>query len=66
LNEAKLLEIVLKRVLLPAPVEIIEERTVGPSLGQDSINQGFNSTFIGFLLVAIFMIIYYKKAGTDC
>jgi SecD/SecF fusion protein len=64
LNEAKVLEIVLKAGALPAPVEIIEERTVGPSLGQDSINQGFNSTFIGFLLVAIFMIVYYKKAGT--
>lgn len=64
LNEAKLLEIVLKAGALPAPVEIIEERTVGPSLGQDSINQGFNSTLIGFLLVAVFMIFYYKKAGT--
>ncbi|MGD8778883.1 MAG: protein translocase subunit SecD [Ignavibacteria bacterium] len=64
LNEAKLLEIVLKAGALPAPVDIIEERTVGPSLGQDSINQGFNSTMIGFLLVAVFMIIYYKKSGT--
>ncbi|MBU2491224.1 MAG: protein translocase subunit SecD [Bacteroidetes bacterium] len=64
LNEAKLLEIVLKAGALPAPVEIIEERTVGPSLGQDSISQGFNSTMLGFLLVAIFMIVYYKKAGT--
>ncbi len=64
LNEAKLLEIVLKAGALPAPVDVIEERTVGPSLGQDSINQGFNSTMIGFLLVAIFMIIYYKKSGT--
>jgi preprotein translocase subunit SecD len=64
LNEAKLLEIVLKAGALPAPVEIIEERTVGPSLGQDSINQGFSSTLIGFLLVAVFMIFYYKKAGT--
>jgi len=63
LNEAKLMEIVLKAGALPAPVDIIEERTVGPSLGQDSISQGFNSTFIGFLLVAIFMIFYYKKAG---
>ena len=63
MNEAKLLEIVLKAGALPAPVEIIEERTVGPSLGQDSINQGFNSTLIGFLLVAVFMIFYYKKSG---
>jgi len=64
LEEAKLIEIVLKAGALPAPVDIIEERTVGPSLGQDSISQGFNSTFIGFILVAIFMLIYYKKAGS--
>lgn len=63
MNEAKLLQIVLKAGALPAPVDIIEERTVGPSLGQDSINQGFNSTMIGFLLVALFMIFYYKKTG---
>lgn len=64
MDEAKLLEIVLKAGALSAPVEIIEERTVGPSLGQDSIRQGLNSTMIGFILVAIFMIFYYKKAGT--
>ncbi len=64
LEEAKLIEIVLKAGALPAPVDIIEERTVGPSLGQDSINQGFNSTIIGFILVAIFMLIYYKLAGS--
>jgi len=63
MNEAKLLQIVLKAGALPAPVDIIEERTVGPSLGQDSINKGFNSTMIGFFLVAIFMIFYYKKSG---
>ncbi len=64
LEEAKLIEIVLKAGALPAPVDIIEERTVGPSLGQDSISQGFSSTIIGFILVAIFMLIYYKKAGS--
>lgn len=64
LDEAKLLEIVLKAGALPAPVEIIEQRSVGPSLGQDSIRQGFNSMWIGYLLVAIFMAFYYKKAGT--
>lgn len=64
LEEAKLMEIVLKAGALPAPVDIIEERTVGPSLGQDSINQGFNSTLIGFLLVAIFMLVYYRLAGS--
>ncbi len=63
MTEAKLLQIVLKAGALPAPVDIMEERTVGPSLGQDSINQGFNSTMIGFFLVAVFMIFYYKKTG---
>ncbi|NOX17950.1 MAG: protein translocase subunit SecD [Chlorobi bacterium] len=64
MDEAKLLEIVLKAGALPAPVEIIEERTVGPSLGQDSIRQGLFSTVVGFLLVALFMMVYYNKAGT--
>jgi SecD/SecF fusion protein len=64
MEEAKLLSIVLKAGALPAPVNIIEERTVGPSLGQDSINSGFNSALIGYLLVGIFMIIYYQRAGT--
>lgn len=63
MNEAKLLQIVLKAGALPAPVEIMEERIVGPSLGQDSINKGFNSALLGFFLVAIFMIYYYKKSG---
>ncbi len=63
LEEAKLLEIVLKAGALPAPVDIIEERTVGPSLGQDSVNSGFNSVVIGYIIVGVFMIIYYRKAG---
>jgi len=63
-EEAKLLEIVLKAGALPAPVDIIEERIVGPSLGQDSVSAGFNSAIIGFVLVALFMIFYYRKAGT--
>ena len=64
LEEAKLIEIVLKAGALPAPVNILEERTVGPSLGQDSISQGFSSTLIGFILVAIFMLVYYRLAGS--
>jgi SecD/SecF fusion protein len=64
LEEAKLLEIILKAGALPAPVDIIEERSVGPSLGQDSINKGFNSALFGFLAVGIFMIIYYQKSGS--
>lgn len=63
LEEAKLLEIVLKAGALPAPVDIIEERTVGPSLGQDSIRSGFSSALIGYLIVGIFMMFYYQKAG---
>jgi SecD/SecF fusion protein len=64
LNEANLLEIVLKAGALPAPVDIIEERTVGPSLGEDSINKGLLSVILGYVLVGIFMIIYYRKAGS--
>ena len=64
LNEAKLLEIVLKAGALPAPVDIIEERTVGPSLGEDSINQGLTSVLLGYALVGIFMIFYYRRVGT--
>lgn len=64
MEEAKLLEIILKAGALPAPVDIIEERSVGPSLGEDSIASGLNSAIIGYLLVAVFMIIYYVRAGT--
>jgi SecD/SecF fusion protein len=64
LDEAKLLEIVLKAGALPAPVDIIEERTIGPSLGQDSISKGFNSALIGYIMVGLFMIVYYQRAGT--
>ena len=63
-EEAKLLEIVLKAGALPAPVDIIEERTVGPSLGEDSINQGLTSVLLGYALVGVFMIFYYRKAGS--
>lgn len=64
MEEAKLLEIVLKAGALPAPVDIIEERTVGPSLGQDSVRKGFNSAIIGLISIAFFMILYYQKSGT--
>jgi SecD/SecF fusion protein len=63
MEEARLLEIVLKAGALPAPVEIIEERTVGPSLGEDSISKGVNSFAIGLILVLIFMLIYYQFGG---
>ena len=64
IQEAKLLEIVLKAGALPAPLAIIEERTVGPSLGEDSIQKGLYSSIIALILVAIFMIIYYRFAGS--
>lgn len=64
MEEAKLLEIVLKAGALPAPVDIIEERTVGPSLGQDSVAKGLNSSIIGFIAIAFFMILYYQKSGS--
>jgi preprotein translocase subunit SecD len=62
-KEAKDLAIVLRAGALPAPVEVIEERTVGPSLGQDSINKGTYSAIIGLVLVALFMVVYYKLSG---
>lgn len=63
IQEAKLLEIVLKAGALPAPLQIIEERTVGPSLGEDSIQKGLYSSIIALILVALFMIVYYRFAG---
>jgi preprotein translocase subunit SecD len=63
LEEAKDLEIILKAGALPAPVRIIEERTVGPSLGSDYIRAGMLSIIWGFTAVALFMIVYYHKAG---
>ncbi|HLF15479.1 MAG TPA: protein translocase subunit SecD [Bacteroidota bacterium] len=64
IEEAKLLEIVLKAGALPAPVEIIQQTSVGPSLGQDSIRQGVNASVIALLITMAFMIFYYKSGGT--
>lgn len=63
MEEAKDLAVVLKAGALPAPVKLMEERTVGPSLGRDSIRKGTLSALLGFLAVTIFMIIYYKFSG---
>jgi len=63
MEEARDLAIVLRAGSLPAPIKILEERTVGPSLGQDSINKGIKATIIGGLLVIIAMILYYRMAG---
>ncbi len=62
-DEAHDLAIVLRAGALPAPVEIIEERTVGPSLGADSIKKGLVSMCIGGVFVILFMVIYYKGSG---
>ncbi|MCS7014254.1 MAG: protein translocase subunit SecD [Chloroherpetonaceae bacterium] len=62
-EEARDLEIVLKAGALPAPVRIVEERTVGASLGEDSIRAGLYSVIAGFFVVALFMILYYRAAG---
>lgn len=63
INEAKDLVVVLRAGALPAKLESIEERTVGPSLGQDSIDKGQWSAIGGLLIVIVFMVIYYRMAG---
>ena len=63
MNEAKDIAIILRAGALPAPVEIIEERTVGPSLGADSIAKGQKSILIGLVIVFAFMLIYYRLSG---
>jgi preprotein translocase subunit SecD len=63
MNEASQLALLLRAGALAAPMEIVEERTVGPSLGADNVEQGFKSVVIGFLLVLVFMAIYYRVFG---
>jgi preprotein translocase subunit SecD len=62
-QEANNLALLLRSGALAAPVYIIEERTIGPSLGQDNIDKGFNSVIIGFIAVLIFMAIWYYTMG---
>jgi len=62
-KEAADLAIILRAGSLPAPVKIIQNVTVGPSLGQDSIHKGLMAGLVGVVLVIIFMVIYYKLAG---
>ena len=62
-DEANNVALLLRAGALAAPMEIIEERTVGPSLGKDNIQRGFQSTMIGFTAIAIFMIFYYRLFG---
>ena len=64
MDEAKDIAIVLRAGALPAPVNIIEERIVGPSLGADSVKRGTNSVLLGLGLIIVFMFIYYKLSGS--
>jgi len=62
-EEARDVALLLRAGALAAPMEIVEERTVGPSLGAENISKGFNSMWIGFALIALFMIVYYQGFG---
>jgi preprotein translocase subunit SecD len=62
-QEAHQLALLLRAGALAAPIEIVEERTIGPSLGQDNIDQGFTSVMVGLGLVLVFMAVYYKVFG---
>ena len=63
MDDAKDLAIVLRAGALPAPVKILEERTVGPSLGKDSIDQGLKSMLIGGIIILILVAFYYRFSG---
>jgi preprotein translocase subunit SecD len=62
-QEAQNLALLLRAGALIAPIQIVEERTVGPSLGQQNIDSGTQAIFWGFVLVLAFMVVYYKKFG---
>ncbi len=64
IEEANLLAIVLRAGALPAPVDIVEQRNVGPSLGEDSIKNGVTSGIIGLGIIVFFMILYYRTGGS--
>ncbi len=68
IQEANDLAIVLRAGALPAPLKIIQDLTVGPSLGQDSIDKGIRSTLVAGAMVVLFMVIYYRLSGViaDC
>ena len=63
-DEAKLIEIVLKAGALPAPVDIVQQATVGPSLGEDSIRKGVWAALLALGLTVVFMLVYYSTGGT--
>ena len=64
-QSAEDLALTLRSGALPAPIEYLEERTVGPSLGQDSINAGVRASLVGLGLVVLFMLFYYRGAGVN-
>lgn len=64
MKEASDLALILRSGALPAPVKILENRTVGPSLGRDSVAKGLNSMILGGILVIIFMLFYYRLSGS--
>ena len=61
--EANDTSLLLRAGSLAAPMQIVEERTIGPSLGKENIEKGFNSTLWGFAAVAAFMVVYYRLMG---
>jgi len=64
-NSAEDLALTLRSGALPAPIEYLEERTVGPSLGQDSIRAGVRASLVGLALVVVFMLFYYRGSGVN-
>ena len=62
-EDAQNLSIVLRSGALPAPVNVIDERTIGPSLGQDSIEKGMRAAAVGAAMVILFMVVYYRMSG---
>lgn len=62
-EEARALAIVLKAGALPAPVKVIEKKTIGPTLGEDSIKSGLSASFYALVIILLFMVVYYKAAG---
>jgi len=64
-EKAEDMALVLRAGALPAEIKYLEERTIGPSLGMDSIRKGLSATLIAFILVLVFMVFYYKKSGIN-
>ena len=63
MKEARDLAIVLRAGALPAPLDLLEQRVIGPSLGRDSIDHSVNAAIVGSILIFVFMVVYYKASG---